>query len=147
MATLKINTIKQITIRPAAILIASALLITTAWVTSTINTVGAAQSSSIPKVEIKFFNGKNQEIGSWRPFPLDRVARGEQFTVRVTSTIYPITIQAVADNQKLNVIQTVHHPFEFKNIVPTDPNFDNVTVKVFYKGPKVAERRLPIGRK
>lgn len=147
MTTTNIGIINRKAFKSVAILIAGTLLLTTAWVTSTLHTADAAQLNAIPAVAIKFYNGKNQEIGSWRPFPLDRVARGEKFRVTVTSTIYPITIKAVADNRRLNVTRVAHEAFEFKDIVPTDPYFDNVTVTVSYKNGKVAERRLPIGRK
>ncbi|MDX2032772.1 MAG: hypothetical protein SF339_18995 [Blastocatellia bacterium] len=99
------------------------------------------------RVDISFRNGRGQEIGEGRPFPLDRVARGEQFTVHIRAQSYPICIQVRAANGfRREVI--AHGEFRFTDRVPTNPSFDDVTITVLtLEGHRLAQRRLPIGRK
>lgn len=107
----------------------------------------AGALTAATQAQIKFYNGNNIEIGSWRGFPLDRVERGENFRVSVSANYYPIRILVQADNGFRQDV-TSRTAFEFSNRVPKDPSFDNVTVYVYnHYGHKIAERRLPIGRK
>ncbi len=107
----------------------------------------AAAAQATNRATISFFNGRGQEIGEGRPFPLDRVERGERFTATVSAERYPITIRVRAANGFQREV-TSHTPTRFSDVVPTNPSFDNITVTVF--GPnhhQIGERRLPIGRK
>lgn len=99
------------------------------------------------RVDISFRNSRGQEIGEGRPFPLDRVARGEQFSVQIRAQRYPICIQVRAANGfRREVI--AHGEFRVSDRVPTNPSFDDVTVTVLsLEGHRLAHRRLPIGRK
>jgi hypothetical protein len=108
----------------------------------------AAGSNLATKATIKFFNENNQEIGNWRPFPLDRVERGEEFTVTVSANSYPIKIVVRADNKFTKTERDVMKTFKLTKFVPLDPFFDNVIVSVYNeKGQLIEERRFPIGRK
>ena len=110
--------------------------------------VEAAQASAATSASIKFYNGNNQEIGSWRPFPLDRVARGGRFTVKVTANRYPVFIRVMTSNSTFKREGLYYGSFSFSSTVPSDTSFDNPTVSVFnHHGNNIAERRLPIGRK
>ncbi|MEY4166238.1 MAG: hypothetical protein ACOYLF_13415 [Blastocatellia bacterium] len=121
--------------------------VTTTGITFGENGVEAAPVTVATDATIKFFNGNNQEIGSWRPFPLDRVARGERFTVKVTANRYPVMIRVKADNGFRREVWA-HESFTFSDRVPNDTSFDNATVTVFnHHGYRIEERRLPIGRK
>lgn len=108
----------------------------------------ASAAPAANRVDIDFFNGRGQEIGEGRPFPLDRVSRGEAFTVTVQAHQYPVRIQVQADNMFMQRV-TANGPFRFSNRVPTDPSFDNVYVSVYSSDGKqlLAKRRLPIGTK
>jgi hypothetical protein len=107
-----------------------------------------AAAAPVPNhVDISFRNGRNQEIGEGRPFPLDRVARGEQYTVIIRAQQYPICVQLRAANGYFR--QWVSHgEFRHTDRVPTNPSFDNATFTVLtLDGHRLAQRRLPIGRK
>jgi hypothetical protein len=96
---------------------------------------------------IKLFNEKGQEIGNGRPYPLDRVGRGEVVTIQVTSPQYPLEITIRADNgyvRKFNAPCAFLHRMTISN----SPSFDNATVIVKnLKANCVVQRRIPIGRK
>jgi hypothetical protein len=96
---------------------------------------------------IQLFNGKGQEIGNGRPYPLDRVGRGEVVTIKVTSPQYPLEITIRADNgyvRKFNAPCAFVHQMRISN----SPFFDNAMVTVKNLTTKrVVERRIPIGRK
>ncbi len=123
--------------------------ISSTWASSdSAGSVEAAGSSLATRATIKFFNENKQEIGSWRPFPLDRVARGEEFTVTVSADNYPIDIVVRADNKFKQTEKNVTKTFRVSKVVPLDPFFDNVIVSVYnQKGQLIETRRFPIGRK
>jgi hypothetical protein len=98
--------------------------------------------------DIRFYNGAGQEVNSAKPFPQDRVSRGENYTVTVSSPGYPILIRLRADNGYVREWK-VSGKFVERLIVPRDPSFDNAVFSVF--NPTnwycLNQRRLPIGRK
>jgi hypothetical protein len=107
----------------------------------------ASAAAAVNAVDISFCNERGQQIGEGRPFPLDRVARGEYYTVIVRAQQYPICIQQRAANGYFR--QWVSHgEFRHTERVSTNPSFDNVTFTVLtLDGRRLAQRRLPIGRK
>lgn len=107
----------------------------------------AAAAPVVNHVDISFRNGRGQEIGEGRPFPLDRVSRGEQYTVIIRAQQYPICVQLRADNGYFR--QWISHgEFRHTDRVSTNPSFDNATYTVLtLDGHRLAQRRLPIGRK
>lgn len=115
---------------------------------SLVPAVDAAPAPVVNNVDISFRNARGQEIGEGRPFPLDRVSRGEQFTSIVRAQQYPIKIRVRAANGFQREV-TVHSEARFQDRVPTDPSFDNITVTVFAPSTnhQLAQRRLPIGSK
>lgn len=110
--------------------------------------VEAAPVPAANSADISFRNARGQEIGEGRPFPLDRVTRGEQFTVIVRAQQYPVKIRVRAANGFQREV-LAHSEFRFQDQVPTNPSFDNVTVSVLnpQNGHTLEQRRLPIGRK
>lgn len=99
------------------------------------------------RVDISFRNERGQEIGEGRPFPLDRVSRGEQYTVIVRAQQYPICIQLRAANGYQRQ-WTAQKEFRLTDRVPTNPSFDNAIFTVLdLNGHKLEQRRLPIGKK
>lgn len=96
---------------------------------------------------IKLFNGKGQEIGNGRPYPLDRVGRGEVVTIEVTSPQYPLEITIHADNGYVRKF-TAPCLFLHRMTISNSPFFDNATVTVKNLTTKrIVERRIPIGHK
>ena len=97
---------------------------------------------------ITFKNSKGQEIGEGRPYPLDRVARGERYALIVDARNYPVRIEVRADNGYRKVY-TANSWFCVYNTVSRNPSFDNVEVTVFDSATnhQLAKRRLPIGSK
>lgn len=97
---------------------------------------------------ITFKNSRGQEIGEGRPFPLDRVSRGERYALIVDARSYPLRIEVRAANgYRKNYTAT--GSFCVYDTVSTNPSFDNVWVTVFDSktGHQLDKRRLPIGSK
>ena len=97
---------------------------------------------------ITFKNSRGQEIGEGRPFPLDRVERGERYALIVEARNYPVRIEVRAANgYRRNY--TARSWFCVYDTVSRNPSFDNVWVTVFDSatGHELDKRRLPIGSK
>ncbi len=96
------------------------------------------------QADIIFRTASGQTIGGGS---VDRVARGEQFTVIVRAHQYPICVQVRAANGFQRQI-IAHSEFRFTDRVPTNPSFDDVIVTALsLDGHRLAQRRLPIGRR
>lgn len=108
----------------------------------------AAAAPAANSAQITFKNSRNQEIGEGRPFPLDRVTRGERYALIVDARNYPVKIQVRAANG-YHKDYTARGWFCEYDTVSTNPSFDNVIVTVIdpANGHQLASRRLPIGTK
>ncbi|HMV48983.1 MAG TPA: hypothetical protein PLQ88_10790 [Blastocatellia bacterium] len=118
---------------------------------------GGAGWLSAPAVEaapvansarIIFKNSKGQEIREGRPFPLDRVERGERYALIVEARNYPVRIEVRAANGYYKAY-TASSWFCVYDTVSRNPSFDNVWVTVFDSatGHQLDRQRLPIGTK
>lgn len=112
------------------------------------DTASAAPAPVANSARIVFKNSKGQEISEGRPFPLDRVARGERYALIVEARNYPVRIQVRADNGYRKEY-TAQGWFCVYDTVSKNPSFDNVWVTVFDSatGHQLDRRRLPIGSK
>lgn len=113
-----------------------------------LTTVAAAPAPAANSARITFKNSRGQEIGDGRPFPLDRVSRGERYALIVDARSYPVRIQVRAANG-YRKDYTASGWFCVYDTVSTSPSFDNVVVTVIdpANGHQLDSRRLPIGSK
>lgn len=111
-------------------------------------TAEAAPAPVANSARITFKNSRGQEIGEGRPFPLDRVSRGERYAVIVDARSYPVRIVMRAANgyRREDIAYGWYCRYD---TVSTNPSFDNVWVTVTdaANGHQLDSRRLPIGSK
>ncbi len=110
--------------------------------------VEAAPAPAFNSARIIFKNSRGQEIGEGRPFPLDRVSRGERYAWIVEGPTAPVRIQQRAANGYRRDYNASGYICIW-DTVSTNPSFDNVTFTVtdVATGHQLASRRLPIGTK
>ncbi len=103
----------------------------------------------VSSARITFKNSKGQVIGEGRPFPLDRVSRGERYSRIVEGNYSSVRVEVRAANGYRKVY-TARNGYSCEvDTVSTNPSFDNVWVTVFDSatGHQLDSRRLPIGSK
>ncbi len=128
----------------AAFVCALSFYATPASKTASLLSPTASAAPVTNQVDIIFRNGSGQTIGGGS---VDRVARGEQVTVIVRAQQYPICVQVRAANGFQRQV-IAHSEFRFTDRVPTNPSFDDIVVTALtLEGHRLAQRRLPIGRR
>lgn len=103
----------------------------------------------VSSARITFKNSKGQVIGEGRPFPLDRVSRGERYSRIVEGNYSSVRVEVRAANGYRKVYTAKNGYSCEVDTVSTNPSFDNVWVTVFdaSTGHQLDSRRLPIGSK
>ena len=97
---------------------------------------------------VVFRNAQNRVIGEGRPYPYDRIARGEWYCATITAPRYPARVRI---RTAVGVIQqfTINGQYYHVDTVPTNPSHDDMRFAVIdpTNGHTYIECRLPIGRR